>query len=60
MNGLTAAQDLAGIEPADLVTWQLLNTMETMSADPLIQPLIPQETVNALFSIRNWLEDAES
>lgn len=56
INGLAAAQGLAGIEPADLITWQLLNAMESLSADPLLQSLIPQETVNALLSIRSWLE----
>ncbi len=56
VNGLATAQGLTGIEPADLITWQLLNAMESMSADPLLQSLIPQETVNALLSIRAWLE----
>jgi regulator of protease activity HflC (stomatin/prohibitin superfamily) len=56
INGLASAQGLSGIEPADLITWQLLNAMESMSADPLLQPLIPQETINALSSIRKWLE----
>ncbi len=56
INGLAAAQDLTGIEPADLITWQLLNAMESMSADPVLQSLISEETINALPSIRSWLE----
>lgn len=56
INGLSASQGLSGIEPADLVTWHLLNAVESMSADPLLQPLIPQETVNTLLDIREWLE----
>jgi hypothetical protein len=56
VNGLATAQGMTGIEPADLITWQLLNAMESMSADPLLQSRIPQETVNALLSIRAWLE----
>jgi regulator of protease activity HflC (stomatin/prohibitin superfamily) len=56
VNGLATAQGLTGIEPADLITWQLLNAMESMSADPILQSRIPQETVNALLSIRAWLE----
>jgi regulator of protease activity HflC (stomatin/prohibitin superfamily) len=56
VNGLATAQGMTGIDPADLITWQLLNAMESMSADPLLQSRIPQETVNALLSIRAWLE----
>jgi hypothetical protein len=56
INGLAGAQGLRGIEPEDLITWQLLSAMESMSADPLMQPLIPQETTRALVSIRRWLE----
>jgi len=59
ISGLSAAQGLAGIEPADLVTWQLLDTIESMSADPVLRPLIPQEKVNALPAIRRWLENAD-
>jgi regulator of protease activity HflC (stomatin/prohibitin superfamily) len=59
VNSLSAAQSLSGIESADLITWQLLHAMETMSADPMLRPLVPQETVNALLSIREWLEAPE-
>ena len=59
INGLEAARGLADINPADLVTWQLLNAVESMSADPAIQPLIPQETMNALVNIRSWLEEKD-
>jgi hypothetical protein len=59
ISGLSAAQGLTGIEPADLVTWQLLDTIESMSADPVLRPLIPQEKVNALPAIRRWLENAD-
>ncbi len=59
INGLSAAQGLAGIEPADLVTWQLLNAVESMSADPLLQPHIPKETLDAMLAMRNWLEEQD-
>lgn len=59
INGLEAARGLTNIEPAELVTWQLLNAMESMSADPALQPLIPQETLNALIAIRDWLEETD-
>lgn len=59
VNSLAEAQSVGGIEPADLVTWQLLGAMESMSADPLLQPLISQETVSALLNIREWLEAPE-
>ena len=59
VNSLAAAQSVGGVELADLVTWQLLGAMESMSADPLMQPLISQQTVSALLNIREWLEAPE-
>jgi len=59
ISGLSVAQGLTGIEPADLVAWQLLNAMEFMSADPITQPRLPQDTLNALLTIRGWLENPD-
>jgi len=59
INGLSAAQGLEGIAPADLITWQLLTAIETMSTDPLMLPLVPQETLDTMLSIREWLDTPE-
>ena len=59
VNGLSSVQELAGIDPADLIIWQLLTAMETMSADPLTQPAISKEMLATMSGIKKWLEGTE-
>jgi regulator of protease activity HflC (stomatin/prohibitin superfamily) len=59
INGLTAAQGLRDTDPVDLVTWQLLTAMESMSADPMLYAAVSRETMSSMLTIRNWLETRE-
>jgi regulator of protease activity HflC (stomatin/prohibitin superfamily) len=57
INGLTMTQGLHGIDPADLVTWQLLTTMESMTADPALYANVSREAASSMLTIRKWLEN---
>jgi regulator of protease activity HflC (stomatin/prohibitin superfamily) len=59
INGLTATQGLQDTDPVDLVTWQLLTAMESMSADPMLYAAVSRETMSSMLAIRNWLETRE-
>jgi regulator of protease activity HflC (stomatin/prohibitin superfamily) len=59
INGLTATQGLRDTDPVDLVTWQLLTAMESMTADPMLYAAVSRETMSSMLTIRNWLETRE-
>ena len=61
-NGLEAAQrELQGqdVKPDELIAWQMLSTMERMSADPRLRAWLPQETLHAINLVWRELQDAE-
>jgi regulator of protease activity HflC (stomatin/prohibitin superfamily) len=59
INGLATTQGLRGIDPVDLVTWQLLTAMESMTDNPALYTTVSRETVNNMLNIRSWLEAEE-
>jgi len=59
INGLAAAQGLRGIDPVDLVSWQLLTAMESMASDPMLYAAVSHDTISSMLAIRNWLEARE-
>jgi regulator of protease activity HflC (stomatin/prohibitin superfamily) len=59
INGLTATQGLRDTDPVDLVTWQLLTAMESMTADPMLYAAVSREAMSSMLTIRNWLETRE-
>jgi regulator of protease activity HflC (stomatin/prohibitin superfamily) len=59
INGLTTAQGLQGIDPVDLVTWQLLTAMESMTTDPMLFASVSRDTMSSMRTIRSWLETQE-
>jgi len=60
INGLAAAQGLRGIDPVDLITWQLLTAMESMASDPMLYAAVSRDTMSSMLAIRNWLETRET
>ncbi len=60
IRGISVAQGLADIEPSDLIAGQLLDAIESMSADPHTRRLLSQETLDSVQAIRGRLAIADS
>ncbi len=60
IRGISVAQGLADIEPSDLIAGQLLDAIESMSADPHTRRLLSQETLDSVQAIRGRLTIADS
>jgi hypothetical protein len=60
MRGISAAQGLAAIDPSDLIAGQLLDAIESMSADPHIRCLLSQKTLDSVQAIRGQIAMADS
>jgi len=60
IRGISVTQGLADIEPSDLIAGQLLDAIESMSADPHTRRLLAQETLDSVQAIRGRLAIADS
>jgi regulator of protease activity HflC (stomatin/prohibitin superfamily) len=60
MRGISAAQGLAAIDPSDLIAGQLLDAIESMTADPHIRCLLSQKTLDSVQAIRGQIAMADS
>jgi hypothetical protein len=45
----------SGSQPKEILTYQLLKVIESAVTDPTTRKLLPRETVNMLWSFRQWL-----
>jgi regulator of protease activity HflC (stomatin/prohibitin superfamily) len=60
IKSISSAQGLADSEPSDLVAGQLLDAIESMSADPHIRRLLSQKALDSVQAIRGQLAIADS